>query len=213
MRQFALPLCLACVLALLGVLLGAVRHAAPPNDPGLLWPKQPELQPFALDDARGGTLDLESLRGHWSLVFIGFTQCPDWCPTTLTILAKTSAALADEAAWKARGQVLFVSVDAERDTPEQLARYVGHFDAGFRAATAAPDRLHLLTTQLDMRYTRLSEGDGSQWWYDHSSHIALIGPNLHIVALFDPPHAAPALAARLRALLRYFEDPARPYRP
>ena len=77
MRQFALPLCLACVIAL----LGAVRHAAPPNDPGLLWPKQPELQPFALDDARGGTLDLESLRGHWSLVFIGFTQCPDWCPT------------------------------------------------------------------------------------------------------------------------------------
>ncbi len=153
------------------------RHAGPPDDPGLLWPQQPELQPFALDDARGGTLDLESLRGHWSLVFIGYTQCPDWCPTTLETLAATSAALADEAAWKARGQVLFVSIDAERDTPERLTRYVGHFDAGFRAASAAPERLHFLTTQLDMRYTRLSEGDGSQWSYDHSAHIALIGPS------------------------------------
>lgn len=213
MRQFAVPLSLAWMLAVLGFLLGAARNAGPPDDPGLLWPAQPELQPFALDDARGGALDLETLRGHWSLVFLGYTHCPDVCPTTLETLATTSAALADLAPWRARGQVVFVSVDAERDTPARLAQYVGHFDPTFRAATAPPARLHYLTTQLDMRYTRMSGDDPAQWWYEHSAHFVLIGPNLHIVALFDPPHAAPALAARLRALLAYFEDPARRYRP
>lgn len=209
MRAFATTLCLAVALTALGVMFSAAQRAGPPNVAGLLWPVQPQLQSFVLDDAHGGNFDQEALRGHWTLLFLGYTHCPDICPTTLATLKAANAVLADSAPWAASGQVVFVSVDAERDTPEKLRQYVGYFNPAFHAATGTVAQLHLLTTQLDMRYTRSSADDPRQWWYDHSAHIVLIGPALHIVALFEPPHEAAELADRVRTLLAYLSDPAR----
>lgn len=208
MRVFTTALCLSVVLAVLSVILGQAERAGPPKVAGFLWPVQPEMQAFVLDDARGGSLDQETLRGHWTLLFLGYTHCPDICPTTLATLKAANAALADSAPWAASGQVLFVSVDGERDTPALLKQYVGYFNPAFRAATGTVAQLHLLTTQLDMRYSRSSAEDPSQWWYDHSAHIVLIGPALQIVALFEPPHVATDLAERVRILLGYLTDPA-----
>ena len=209
MRTFTTALCLAITLVGLGLMLDAAERAGPPNVAGFLWPVQPQVQPFVLDDARGGSLDQETLRGHWTLLFLGYTHCPDICPTTLDTLKATNAALAASAPWAASGQVLFISVDAERDTPARLKQYVGHFNPAFLAATGTAAQLHLVTTQLDMRYTRSSAEDPSQWWYDHSAHIVLISPALRIVALFEPPHVAADLAERVRTLLNYLTDPAR----
>jgi protein SCO1/2 len=151
MRTFTTALCLAVALAGLSLLLDAAERAGPPNVAGFLWPEQPQVQPFVLDDARGGSLDQETLRGHWTLLFLGYTHCPDICPTTLATLKAANAALADSVPWAASGQVLFVSVDAERDTPARLKQYVGYFNPAFLAATGTAAQLHLVTTQLDMR--------------------------------------------------------------
>ena len=178
-----------------------------PDVAGMLWPLQPELTPFALEDARGGQLDEGQLRGHWTLLFLGYTHCPDVCPTTLDTLAKASARLGDFAPFATRGQVLFVSVDHARDQGEPLRRYVEYFNPAFRAASAPPARLHLLLRQLDMQAVKTSSDSSPDYAYEHSSEIVLVGPDLRVWALFDFPHEPADIAARVRAIVGYAARP------
>ncbi len=178
-----------------------------PEVAGLLWPVQPELTPFALEDARGGAFDDRQLRGHWTLLFLGYTHCPDVCPTTLDTLAKASAALRDFAPFAAHGQVLFVSVDYERDRGEALRRYVEYFNPAFRAASAPPAALHLLLRQLDMQAVKTSSDDSPDYAFEHSSEIVLVGPDLRVLALFDFPHEPADIAARVRAIVQFASQP------
>ena len=116
-------------------------NTATPDIEGLLWPNPPKVEAFSLIDAKGARFDETNLDGHWTLVFFGFTHCPDVCPGTLTTLKAVAGRLAGTPEFASRGQVLFVSVDPERDTPEVLQRYVEHFDPSFLAATAPPAEL------------------------------------------------------------------------
>ena len=174
---------------------------------GLVWPVQPVLEPFALEDVRGGRLDQDSLRGHWTLLFLGYTHCPDICPTTLDTLAKASVRLRDFRPFARDGQVLFVSVDYARDTPAVMRPYVEYFNPAFRAARAAPAQLHLLTRQLEMSVVKTSSDEQAGYWFDHSSEIVLIGPDLRVLALFDFPHEPVDIAQRVRAVIRFTQRP------
>ncbi len=174
---------------------------------GMLWPVQPELAPFTLQDARGGRFDESALRGRWTLLFLGYTHCPDVCPTTLDTLAKASAALRDFAPFAAHGQVLFVSVDHDRDHGESLRRYVEYFNPGFRAASAPPADLHGLLRQLDMQAVRISSDDSPDYAFEHSSEVVLVGPDLKVLALFDYPHEPADIAARVRAIVAFATRP------
>ncbi|MBK6660072.1 MAG: SCO family protein [Proteobacteria bacterium] len=174
---------------------------------GMLWPVQPELAPFALQDARGGRFDEAALRGRWTLLFLGYTHCPDVCPTTLDTLAKASAALRDFAPFAAYGQVLFVSVDHDRDHGESLRRYVEYFNPAFRAASAPPAELHGLLRQLDMQAVRISSDDSPDYAFEHSSEVVLVGPDLKVLALFDYPHEPADIAARVRAIVAFAARP------
>src|SRR5437868_1141102 len=91
----------------------------------LLSPPRP-LPEFALTDHNGASFDQARLKQHWSLLFFGFTHCPDVCPTTLGMLAQTEKLLADLPAAQ-RPQIVLISVDPQRDTPQQLAAYVRFF--------------------------------------------------------------------------------------
>ena len=178
-----------------------------PEVAGMLWPIQPTLTSFALDDARGGRFDEGQLRGHWTLLFLGYTHCPDICPTTLDTLAKASVRLRDFAPFAEHGQVLFVSVDGERDRGEALRRYVEYFNPAFRAASAPPAQLHLLLRQLDMQAVKISNDDSPDYFFDHASEIVLIGPDLRVLALFDYPHEPADLAGRVRTVVGFMAQP------
>src|SRR5271167_3622028 len=132
-------------LALVGVAAAAGLAAA------LLWPQQQPamelatgtlltpsqaLPDFSLIDSQGRAFGTANLRGHWSLLFFGYTNCPDFCPTTLATLAAMQKRLRAERS-AVLPQVIFVSVDAKRDTPAQLAKYVPYFDPEFIGLTAA----------------------------------------------------------------------------
>jgi len=208
----------AGVLLSLAMLAGAywggerivARHGgmvAAADIPGLLWPIQPVLQPFALEDMRGGRLNEESLRGHWTLLFLGYTHCPDICPTTLHTLAQASARLRDFAPFAQDGQVLFVSVDYARDTPAVLRPYVEYFNPAFRAASAPPAQLHVLIRQLDMTVVKTSGDDSEEYWFDHSSEIVMVGPDLKVLALFDFPHEPADIAQRVQAVINFTRRP------
>ena len=177
----------------------------PPQVPGLLWPAGPQLQPFELRDDAGAAFTQASLQGHWTLLFFGFTHCPDICPTTLATLKQAYAALQDSQSLARRLQVVFVSVDAARDTPEVLARYVGYFNPKFRGVTGPMERLHLLTRQLGADYARVSAGKDGEYWFDHSASVFLVAPDLRVAAAFDPPFEAGALAAQARAVHEFLE--------
>ena len=193
----ALPL-LAIAALSLGLWFGLqqfqTRMQAPP--PTLhaateLHPPRP-LQDFALTGHDGRPFTLKDLQEHWTFISIGYTHCPDVCPTTLA----TFEAVAEQAdSATDRPQFLFVSVDPERDTPEKLGQYVTYFNPDFRAATGPQDALKRLTGQLGLIYRRVDGQDTALGYLvDHSASILLIDPLGRLAAIFSAPHDPGAMA-------------------
>ncbi len=172
---------------------------------GLLWPNPPAIGEFSLRDANGGNVDPAHLRGHWTLLFFGFTHCPDVCPTTLATLKQVKSQLADLAAFANHGQILFVSVDPARDDPATLKQYTAYFDPAIIAATAPPEQLTELTRQLGVIYAKVETADPATYTMDHTASILLIDPNLRLIGVFSPPHEAAGVAQRVRAIIAFLE--------
>ena len=171
---------------------------------GMWWPQPPRLSAFRLIDQDGHALTAGDLRGQWTLLSFGYTHCPDVCPATLALIDRAYEALGDDEAARDLS-VLFVSVDARRDRPDVLARYVRHFDARFRAATAPMEALHLLTRQLGADFTKIAGEVAGEYGYEHSASIFLIAPDLRVVGELMPPLEAEALATRVRSIRRFIE--------
>ena len=119
------------------------RHSSAPGDltTGSYLSPRRALPDFSLIDQSGHAFGPKNLRGRWSFLYFGYTNCPDACPTTLTTLAAMEKRLQASGA-AVRPQVVFVSVDAKRDTPAQLAKYVPYFDPEFLGVTAASPARH-----------------------------------------------------------------------
>ena len=133
----------------------------------------------------------EVFSGRWSLLYAGFTNCPDVCPTTLALLAKLKARL------RARGvdpQIIFLSVDPARDTPAQLAQYVGHFDPTLIGVTGNKAQIDRLCADLGLAYV-INPGVGGEYTVDHPASLILIDPQARFAAYFRPPFALDRLAA------------------
>lgn len=148
----------------------------------VLYPEPRALKAFELIDADGQPFTEQNLLEHWSLVFVGYTHCPDICPTTLSDLARIYpelARLSDQV------QVVFVSADPARDTPERLKAYTGYFNPDFVAATAEHDRLTPAVQQLGLIYG-IFERDQAEYLVDHSASIALVNPKGQLHASFRP---------------------------
>lgn len=188
-----------------GLLYAVWRGGQQPEIPGLLWPDPPTLEAFALGGADGSPITEAKLRGHWTFLFFGFTQCPDVCPGTLATLKQATARLAGDETFSRTGQVLFVSVDPARDTPERLGPYVRYFDPAFLAATGPEDALAGLTRQLGVIYGRVP-GSGDDYSMDHTASIFLIDPGLRVLGVFGMPHDAADIATRFRAIVNFAES-------
>lgn len=149
---------------------------------------------FTLIDHRGRKFGLQELRGHWSLMFFGYTNCPDYCPTTMTTLAALEKRLRAEPSTPLP-QVVFMSVDAKRDTPAQLARYVPYFDHDFIGVTAANQpAIESVARQLGVGVIITPAKDGS-YTVDHSGEIFVIDPAARLAAILSGPFTVKALSA------------------
>ncbi|MEQ8234423.1 MAG: SCO family protein [Gammaproteobacteria bacterium] len=205
-RTFAaLLLAAACFVA--GFLLGT-NHApavTPPEVPAMVWPRFPPLDDFTLGDQHGARFDARRLDDRWTLLFFGYTHCPDICPTTLATLKQVRDTLRGFAPFDARGQVVLVSVDGARDTPQQLARYLGHFDPDFIGASGSDAELETLTAQLGLRIVRVSTDDPQDYWFEHPASVLLLDPARRIVGEFAPPLDVADIAAQLRHIIAWGE--------
>lgn len=185
---------------LLAVAVGAgfalvERAAAPPAlVAGTALPEPRELPAFALVDQAGKPFDGKRLEGRWSLLFTGFTHCPDVCPTTVALMADLNRRVAREDL-----QFVFISVDPERDTPQAVARYLAHFDPALVGATGSRAEMERLTAGLGLGQVR-NPGAGDEYTVDHSTAFVLIDPDARLAGYFSAPHDRDALAADLSRL-------------
>jgi protein SCO1/2 len=163
----------------------------------VLYPEPRALPAFALEGG-DGTLDAAALRGRWSLVFLGFTHCPDICPTTLAQLAQAEKLLAD-LPLERRPRIVFVSADPERDTPAKTTEYARYFSPDALGATADHARLEPFVRSLHMVYAK-SEGADGDYSVDHTAYIAVLDAEVRHVGMIRPPLDPKTIAADLRLL-------------
>jgi protein SCO1/2 len=164
----------------------------PPANATIL-PQPRALPEVALIDQTGADFRLESPRGELSLLFFGFTNCPDVCPLTLEVLADARAEIAERVP-EAAPRVVFVSVDPSRDTPERIDAYLRNFDPDFIGVTAADDALAPLLKALGVTVEKHEHG-GASYNVVHNSTVYVLGPDASLVAVSGAPHDAATIAA------------------
>ena len=151
------------------------------------------LPEFELVDQDAERFGVEQLRGRWTLLFMGFTNCGHVCPMTMAKL-RTIADSVDQPV-----DVLFVSVDPGRDTPEVVADYVRGFDATFRGVTGTLDEIDKLANALGAPY--FVDVTGERYIVDHSSAIFVINPDAALAATITAPHDVVPITGELQDLL------------
>ncbi len=155
---------------------------------------------FSLPDPQGRTRTLADFRGKVVAVFFGYTHCPDFCPTTMAELAQVKQALGEDGK---RLQAIFVTVDPERDTAENLKNYVTAFDPTFVALRPDTDQqLTAMAKDFKVYYKRVEGSAPGNYTMDHSAGMYLYDPQGRL-RLYTRYGADPqALAADIRLLLK-----------
>lgn len=202
MNGFSTPgrILMAAIIAVIAVGAGiwAARAlfeqpAAPDPLSATRFPVARELQPFDLVDHRGERFDNQALRGQWTFLFFGYTHCPDVCPTTLAVLNGVAQRLQQSGS---TARFAFVTVDPQRDTPEQLARFVSYFNGEFLGVTGTADAIDGLARQLGVLHLEVRNGeDADSYLVDHTASVFLIDPGGRYHAVFTPPLDAAAISA------------------
>ena len=153
----------------------------------LVYPVAKAISPFSLRNSDGTEFTLAQLQGHWTLLSFGFTSCPDVCPTTLTELNAVFGILKLPSFQSAAAQIVFVSIDPERDTPENLDSYVKHYNPAFIAATGEIPQLTAFATNLGAVFEKEANGPGAlDYTMAHTASIFLINPQGQLAAIARP---------------------------
>ncbi|MFT7685995.1 MAG: protein SCO1/2 [Candidatus Azotimanducaceae bacterium] len=142
------------------------------------------ISEFKLINHKNEEVGLEELTGNWSLIFFGFTYCPDICPTTMGVLNRAVSKM------KKKPQVIMVSVDPDRDTPLLLAQYVPNFNSDFVGYTGEFDELVRLSTQLNAAFAKVPGKEPGSYTVDHTASIAVINPRGEYQGFIKSPHLA-----------------------
>lgn len=190
---------LAALAVLVGVVagLGVLRPAAVQVESGTLLKSPRPVVDFSLVADNGKPFTKADLAGRWSLIYVGYTHCPDVCPTTLAQLKAVQKALGADAA---KVHFIFLSIDPERDTPESLAQYTHYFSPDFTAVTGPNAQLDALGASLGFVYQKVPGQTPQSYLMDHSSALILVDPQAQLAGYFTPPFKTEALVTDLRQL-------------
>ena len=167
--------------------------------PGFFWPNPPALPEFSLVDHLGNAFTRTDLLGRWSMLYFGYTSCPDACPIALGVLSQVEKDLGRHQDLGRRFQGIFISVDPGRDR-DKLASYISHFSERFIGATADDKSLMGITRPLGIVYLRHKPDRDGGYLVDHSNSFLLIDPKARLVGLFNGPHDAKHIAQTLKKI-------------
>lgn len=165
---------IAATLAILTVVVVGARDRANTTMEGVSTGQPQVGGPFQLIDQNGRTVDQTLLDGKWTLVFFGFTYCPDYCPTTLGVLKAVQDRMGDKADDL---QIVFVSIDPERDTPQMLKDYLSSdgFPSGVIGLSGTPEQTAQVAREYRAFYEKVGQGEG--YTMNHSLTVYLMGPD------------------------------------
>ena len=196
----------ALVAVILGLTVNKVLNGRSEGNPTelidagiILLPQSRTVPSIEMTDEKGQTVTMDELKGKWSLLFFGYTFCPDICPTTLAQLRQVKSELPKEAV--DRLQVILVSVDPNRDTPAQLQQYLGYFDKDFRGLTGSLDNLQKLANAVSIPFIP-ADTSKPNYTVDHSGNLALLGPDGKQRGFIRAPFNNQKLVAQLSGLLK-----------
>ena len=179
----------------------AAAPAVPATRAATVLPTPRSVPAFELQQSDGTPLTQDELKGHWTVVFLGFTHCPDICPTTLAQLSAAQKQWASIPEAR-RPRVLFVSADPERDSPEQTGRYAQAFHPDTLAATAPVPQLERFARSLSLVFMKVpgASGEANDYSIDHSAALVLLDPQGKLGGVIQPPFEIQAVTADLALL-------------
>lgn len=150
-----------------------------------LYPQARALPDFQLLDHNKQPFTPANLIGHWSLIFVGYTYCPDICPTTLAELKGIYPEL-QKIPSDFPIQVVLLSVDPKRDTPERLNEYINFFHSDFIAVSGEHKQLFPLVRAMGMMYSMSESTDNANYLVDHSASVVVVNPKAQVIGRFKP---------------------------
>lgn len=173
---------LVAVIALvLGLTVNKVLSGKGQGDPAalldagiVLLPQPRDLPALTLTNQDGEAVEVNQFKDDWTLLFFGYTFCPDICPATLAQLRQLQGQLPE--ATRERLRIVLVSVDPHRDTPQQLKKYLGYFDAGFQGLTGEEANLQKLANAVSIPYIP-ADTSKENYTVDHSGNLVILGPD------------------------------------
>ena len=169
------------------------------REQGVVWYDTPRTFVFnPLTRAEEQIFTSADLEGSWSLMYFGFTYCPDICPATLANLGQVMKELrVTHPVVAEKIQVVLVSVDPGRDSPEKLAQYVDFFDKSFVGVTSDPANLKALTQQLNVAFALVGDTTTNEYLVEHSGQVVLVNPKGDYQGFLRPPFKPKELAEAL----------------
>ncbi len=168
----------------------------------ILLPNTKPLIDVNFTDHNGDTFGLEQLKGKWSILFFGFTNCPDVCPTTMQTLKQVKSKVEQAGLWH-NYQVVMVSVDPERDTTERLSNYVPYFDPEFIGISGPLESTTSFAKNVGILFFKSDETSNGGYDVDHGAAIILINPQGQYAGVITAPHLEEPISDDLIALAGY----------
>ena len=163
---------------------------------GAIYPAAKVIKDFSLVNQNAETITKASFINKWSLIFVGYTHCPDVCPTTMAVMNQVSEIMQQQSIQPPR--IVFLSIDPERDTVELLKPYVTYFNKDFIGLTGSIEEVTKLSIQLNAVFRKSSGSPGSSdssgeisktnYLMDHSSALMLINPEGNLQSILTAPH-------------------------
>jgi protein SCO1/2 len=181
------------------------EHGLPKDIASAYIPGGRPLAGIRLIDHNGQPFTEQRFKGKWTFMFFGYTHCPDVCPTTMLIMKAVWARLPEAAKQAPEPQMLFVSVDPDRDTPEILKSYATFYNPEFLGVTAKHKYLDILTKQVGALYGYDDGVNEGEYTVNHSAQLVLIDPDGRFRAVFSPPLAVDDIVRTFPAIREYYQ--------
>lgn len=203
--QITVFVLVAIVALVLGLTVNKVLNGRGQGDPTalldagiVLLPQSRTLPELSLVNQNGEAVRVDQLKGQWSLLFFGYTFCPDICPATLAELRQLRGQLPEQA--RANLRIVLVSVDPHRDTPEQLKKYLGYFDPAFVGLTGEEASIQTFANAVSIPYIP-ADTSKADYTVDHSGNLVILGPDGTQRGFIRAPLNNAKLLAQLPALV------------
>jgi len=174
---------------------------------GAIYPKAKRINDFELVNQLSQKVTKADFLYHWSLIFVGYTHCPDVCPTTMAVMNQVSKYMQNEQVQPPR--IIFLSIDPERDTVDVLKPYVSYFNQDFTGLTGPLDEITRLSQQLNAVFRKAPGASGkltkTDYLMDHSSALMLINPDGNLQSILTAPHTPGNIIDSILKSQAYYE--------